>query len=113
MGMRNIERLLERQSSPNGGGGGLNIGVSDGLIGFYETTPVVQPSGASQAAVTSVTDSTGGTADGTLADVTATYSQSTLNNNFADLAAKVNANVTLLNQIRSDLVTLGLIKGSA
>lgn len=37
-----------------------------------------------------LTDSTGGTADGTLADVGAAFSQATLNNNFADLAAKVN-----------------------
>lgn len=37
-----------------------------------------------------LTDSTTGTADATLADVGAAFSQSTLNNNFADLAAKVN-----------------------
>lgn len=37
-----------------------------------------------------LTDSTGGTADDTLADVGASFSQTTLNNNFADLAAKVN-----------------------
>jgi len=37
-----------------------------------------------------IVDSTTGTADGTLADVGAAFSQSTLNNNFADLAAKVN-----------------------
>ena len=37
-----------------------------------------------------ITDSTGGTADGTLADVGASFNQATLNNNFADLAAKVN-----------------------
>lgn len=38
-----------------------------------------------------LTDSTTGTADGTLADVGASFDQATLNNNFADLAAKVNA----------------------
>lgn len=37
-----------------------------------------------------LTDSTTGTADGTVADVGASFSQSTLNNNFADLTAKVN-----------------------
>ena len=46
--------------------------------------------GSQQAAIADVTDSTGGTADGTLADVGATYTQATLNNNFADLAEKVN-----------------------
>lgn len=43
------------------------------------------------AATTDLTDSTTGTADGTLADVGGAFSQATLNNNFADLAAKVNA----------------------
>lgn len=38
-----------------------------------------------------LTDSTGGTADGTLADVTGSFSQSVLNNNFAEVAAKINA----------------------
>jgi len=37
-----------------------------------------------------LTDSSTGTADGTVADVGASFSQATLNNNFADLAAKVN-----------------------
>lgn len=46
--------------------------------------------GSQQAAIADVTDSTGGTADSTLADVGATYTQATLNNNFADLAEKVN-----------------------
>lgn len=40
--------------------------------------------------VAELVDSTTGTADGTLADVGAAFSQTTLNNNFADLAAKVN-----------------------
>ncbi|MFM2126257.1 MAG: hypothetical protein RL328_2708 [Acidobacteriota bacterium] len=47
-------------------------------------------------AVDALTDSTTGTADGTLADVGASFSQSTLNNNFADLAAKVNALAALI-----------------
>ena len=41
--------------------------------------------------VAPLTDSTTGTADGTLADVGAAFDQATLNNNFADLAAKINA----------------------
>jgi len=45
----------------------------------------------SQSAVADLTDSTGGTADGTLADVTASHDQTILNNNFADLVAKVNS----------------------
>ena len=42
-------------------------------------------------AVASLTDSTTGTADDTVADVGASFSQGVLNNNFADLTAKVNA----------------------
>ncbi|MDH5541966.1 MAG: cytoplasmic protein [Nitrospinota bacterium] len=37
-----------------------------------------------------LTDSTTGTADGTVADVGGAFSQATLNNNFADIIAKVN-----------------------
>lgn len=42
-------------------------------------------------AIASLTDSTTGTADATVANVGASFSQATLNNNFADLTAKVNA----------------------
>lgn len=42
------------------------------------------------AAIADLVDNSGGTADGTLADVPVTYSESTTANNFADLAAKVN-----------------------
>ncbi len=51
---------------------------------------------AQSGTITELTDSTGGTADDTLADVGASFSQATLNNNFADLAAKVNALVRRL-----------------
>ena len=76
-------------------------------IGFYGTTPAVQPSGATQAAVAT-------TAITTAAITTTTnnygYADTTQANNIAAIAA---ANRKLLNQIRSDLVTLGIIKGSA
>lgn len=65
---------------------------SDSKISFYGTTPCDQPASASEAAVTtSVT---------TTATTTA-------------LATDVAAIITLVNQIRTDLVELGLIKGSA
>lgn len=56
------------------------ISTGNGLVAFN----------AAVGAEAALTDSTGGTADATLADVTATFSQTILNNNFADLAAKVN-----------------------
>lgn len=48
------------------------------------------------AAIVSLTDSTTGTANDTLVDVGAAFNQATLNSNFADLAAKVNAILTAL-----------------
>lgn len=46
--------------------------------------------------ITSLTDSTGGTADNTLAAITGSGADAAINNNFADLAAKVNAILTAL-----------------
>lgn len=43
------------------------------------------------AAIASLTDNSGGTANDTLQDVEATYTEATLANNFADLAAKINS----------------------
>ncbi len=62
-------------------------------IGFYGTTPAVQPNSASQAAVSST--------------ITTTLATNTV------LEANLTATITLVNQLRSALVTLGLIKGSA
>lgn len=71
---------------------GRQVGASAAhKLGFYGATPVTQPTSSSQAAVT--------------ATVTTTQTTTTLK---ADLAACV----TLVNQLRSELVTLGLIKGS-
>jgi len=46
--------------------------------------------------LTELTDSSGGTANGTLAAVESTYTEATIENNFADLAAKVNAIIRML-----------------
>ncbi len=61
------------------------------LIGFFGTTPSTQA-----ARVTALTDSTGGTAGTTLVNVGTSFSQATLNNNFAALAATANALVAAL-----------------
>jgi hypothetical protein len=85
-------------------GTGTKIGTAVGQkLGFYDKTPVVQPAGANQAALT---NSTGGTADGTLAAVSGSGADTDINNNFTELH-------TLLNEIRTALVNLGLIKGAA
>jgi len=64
--------------------------------------PQKRKSAADQGALTHAV----GTADGTLDDVTGSHSQTILNNNFKELSSRVNA-------LRTALVNLGLIKGSA
>lgn len=64
------------------------------LVGFYGTAPAAQPSGAAQAAVTT-----------TAATTTTPWGFST--------STQADAIVTLVNAVRSALVTVGLIKGSA
>lgn len=63
---------------------------SSSLISFYGATPIVRPSSASQAAVT------------TSATATTTV-----------LRAQLTATAVLANALRSALVNLGLIKGAA
>jgi hypothetical protein len=108
------DRLVLIYESTAGGWWELARTHDNGNDGFYGVNaPAAQPAGAAQAAVTAVTDSTGGTADGTIADVGAAFNQAALNNNFADVAAKINANVALLNAMRTVMVNAGLMKGSA
>lgn len=73
---------------------GAIVGLSGGTVGFYGTTATTQPASASQAAVAS-----------TAATSTNPYGFTT--------STQADAIVTLVNQMRSDLVALGLIKGSA
>ncbi len=83
---------------------GTKIGTATNQkMAFWNATPIVQPSGANQGAIT---DSTTGTAGFTLSDVTASHSQSILNNNFASLAR-------LVDNIRTALVNSGIMKGAA
>ena len=72
-------------------------------LGFWNATPIVQPAAAAQAALT---NSTGGTADGTLSAVSGTGDDADINNNFTELH-------TLLNAIRTALVNSGIMKGAA
>lgn len=60
------------------------------VVAWLETGVGIVYFDSANGAEAELTDSTTGTADGTLADVGAAFSQATLNNNFADLAAKVN-----------------------
>lgn len=85
---------------------GISVGkqITD-TVSLYGVTPVAQPAGASQAAVT---DLSGGTAAATngIATITGTYNSAILANAIATLAAQTNA-------IRNALVSIGAIKGAA
>ncbi len=84
-------------------GTGMKIGTATNeKIGFYNKTPIVQPTNIGAA----ITDSTGGSSSTTFAAITAgiTYAQ-------ADMTAVKNAlasTATRLNEIRTMLVNLGL-----
>lgn len=97
-------------------------------LGFFGVTPVARPSAYTQTYATAtkthsnptsatLTDSTTGTPDTTVADVGLIFSQATLNNNFADLIAQINAlrndviNVKgVLNSVVDDHQALGLLQ---
>jgi hypothetical protein len=84
---------------------GSEIGTSvSQKLGFYGTTPAVQPTSANEAAVTVNTITTASTTTSP-----AGYATTTQANNIATELAAV---VVLANQLRADLVTLGLIKGA-
>lgn len=73
-------------------------------IGFYGlATPIVQPSATAQSAVAT-------TALTTITDIVTTAS---LTGAFNSVVTRVTALITLVNQMRSDLVSLNLLKGSA
>jgi len=73
-------------------------------IGFYGATPLVQPTGATQAAVTDGSTGTAAATNG-IQPLTGTYNSTLLINAIATLAAQGNA-------LRNALVSLGLIAGA-
>lgn len=89
----------------DGGPDGTRLGQSStDKLGFYGlATPIVQPAATAQSAVPT-------TAVTTLAETpTATDIAVAVNS----LIARQAASVTLVNRLRTDLVALGLLKGSA
>ena len=74
---------------------GAKIGTTSAeLIGFWGVSPTAQPTSASQAAVTTE------------------VAQTIAGSNFGYTSAQANGIITLLNRLRADLVTTGIIKGS-
>lgn len=103
MGLQNDTSTEINKSPLESGGEQIGQSATD-LVGFYGSTPQVQPTNAAQAAVT---DGSTGTASATsgIQALTSSYNSTLLGNAIATLAAQTN-------QIRSALVSLGLIKGS-
>lgn len=82
--------------------GNVKLGdATTDTIGFYDATAIVQPASADQAAV----DVSGLPADGAASVADATHLEAAVDS-IKELA-------TLVNEIRSNLVSLGLIKGQA
>lgn len=74
--------------------GSISVGSASGKIAFFGDTPITQP-----ADISALVDSTGGTANDTLTAVSGSGDDARINNNFADLVAKVNAIRVLLRQL--------------
>lgn len=62
-------------------------------VGFYNKAPTAQASDIGAITIGA------GTGDGTTQDVTASFNQTILNNNFADLASKINSIRTVLRNL--------------
>lgn len=87
-------------------------------LGLWNATPVVQPAGANQAALGAVTTvgtntGTGGAGLSLIGDTTSVNQATNIMNDFAALRDDMAAAFTLINQLRSDLVAVGIIKGAA
>lgn len=94
----------ESQTPKSADGYAVGQSAAD-LVGFWGATPLAQPSGAAQAAVTDGSTGTAAPTNG-IAALTGTYNSTLLINAIATLAAQGNA-------IRNALVSVGIIKGSA
>jgi len=91
----------------------IKVGASASTkIGFWGATPVVQPSGAAQAAVTL------GNTDGEIGGLTVSASPTqaevqALRDKAEELADDVRALSTLVHALRGALVAVGVVKGGA
>lgn len=100
----NTATTSNKTQTPQSGDGMLVGQSATDLVGHYGVTPAVQPTSASQAAIV---NTAGGTASATtgLQPLSSSYNSTLLANSFLTIT-------NLLNQLRADLVTTGIIKGS-
>jgi hypothetical protein len=102
-----VGSILDGVNWTFGTSSGTKIGTAVGQkIGFWNATPIVQPSGASQGAIT---DSTGSSATTTLV----TVRNDTLAHAASDATDNAHILFTLLNAMRTAMVNAGFMKGSA
>jgi hypothetical protein len=88
------------------------VGATGGKIGFYGVTPVIQPSGADQAAVT--LGNTDGEIGGlTISDPPTQAEIQALRDKCEELADDVRALSALIHALREALVVVGMVKGGA
>ena len=88
------------------------IGATGGKIGFWGVTPVVQPSGAGQAAVT-LGDADGEIGGLTISDPPTQAEVQAVRDACEELADDVRALSTLVHALRTALVNSGLINGES
>lgn len=87
----------------DGRGDGVVVNRTGEAVGFYGATPAAKPAATAQSAVATTAITT------LVTTPTATDIAVAVNS----LISRQSAAVTLINQLRSDLVTLGLITGAA
>jgi len=87
-------------------------GSTSARIGFYGATPIVQPSGAAQAAVT-LANVNGEIGALTISDPPTQAEVQALRDKCEELADDVRALSTLIHALRGALVAVGVVKGGA
>lgn len=102
--MNTATDTLETNSPKTGGGFTVGQSASD-LVGFYAATPIVQPTGAAQAAIVYTAGIGTASATSGLQALSGTFNSTLISNALVTLAAQGNA-------IRLALVNLGLVQGS-
>ena len=105
-------KWFRQAANQNLAGAQYIVGATGGKIGFYGVTPVVQPAGSDQAAVTL------GNVDGeigslTISDPPTQSEVQALRDICEELADDVRVLSTLVHALRGALTTIGIIKGRA
>lgn len=105
MSVNTVTTTNQRNTPESSDGFQMGLSTSTSKIAFYGSTPMLQPSGAAQAAIT---DASGGSASPTtgVQALTSSYNSTLIANALATIIAQGAA-------MRSALVSLGLMKGSS